>query len=69
MTLSPESVTAADAEPALRLGVTKEALRDALYVCYLFSIYTRLADTLGWALLDEEGYAASGRRLLARGYL
>jgi len=69
VTLTPGEVRPADAEPALRLGVTKEALQDALYVCFLFSIFARLADTLGWTLLDQAGYDASGGRLWKRGYL
>ncbi|MBI3856218.1 MAG: peroxidase [Planctomycetes bacterium] len=69
LTLAPAEVGPADAAPALRLGVSKEALEDAVYVCFLFSIYTRLADTLGWASLDQAGYEASGRRLMKRGYL
>ncbi len=65
----PGEVGPTDAEPALRQGVTREALEDALYVAFLFSIYARLADTLGWALLDQKGYEASGQRLWKHGYL
>jgi hypothetical protein len=54
--------------PLLAAGVSHEAVRDIAYVCYLFSIYTRLADSLGWDLLDDAGYRASGRSLLKRGY-
>jgi len=49
--------------------VSREALRDAVYVCFLFTVYTRLADSFGWASLDEAGYEASARRLVSRGYL
>jgi alkylhydroperoxidase family enzyme len=69
LVLEPEAVSAADVRPILAAGVSKEAAADAVYVCFLFSIYTRLADTLGWALLDDAGYQASGRHLLKRGYL
>ena len=54
--------------PLLAAGVSREGVADAAYVCYLFSIYTRLADSLGWAVLDDAGYRASGRSLLKRGY-
>lgn len=69
LTLSPEAVTAEHVRPLLAAGVSREAVVDAVYVCFLFTIYTRLADTLGWAHLDEAGYQASGRSLLRRGYL
>ena len=69
LTLTPERVTAEDVRPLLAAGVSREAAADAAYVCYLFSIYTRLADALGWALLDDAGYQASGRSLFRRGYL
>jgi alkylhydroperoxidase family enzyme len=68
LTLEPERVTAEDVRPLLAAGVSREAVADAAYVCYLFSIYTRLADSLGWALLDDAGYQAAGRSLLKRGY-
>jgi hypothetical protein len=50
-------------------GVRDEAIEDAINVCALFNIYDRMADALGWYLPDPEGYAASGRNLMRRGYL
>jgi hypothetical protein len=38
-------------------------------VCVLFNIYDRIADTLGFHLPGPNGYAASGRSLMQRGYL
>ncbi len=67
--LEPETVSADDVRPILAAGASREGVADAVYVCFLFSIYTRLADSLGWALLDDAGYQASGRHLLRRGYL
>ena len=69
LTLTPERVGAEDVRPLLAASVSREAVTDVVYVCYLFSVYTRLADSLGWALLDDAGYRASGRSLLKRGYL
>ena len=68
MTLTPEALSPDDVRPVLAAGVSREALLDAVYVCFLFTIYTRLADTLGWALLDEGGYQATARHLLRHGY-
>ena len=68
LTLSPDEVTPADAKALLTLGLSREAIVDAAYVCYLFNTYDRLADTLGWALSSDAGYQASAKMLLKRGY-
>ena len=68
LTRTPERVGPEDVRPLLAAGVSREGVADVAYVCYLFSIYTRLADSLGWGLLDDAGYRASGRSLLKRGY-
>ena len=68
LTLTPETLSAEDVRPVLALGVTREAVRDAFYVAYLFNTYDRLADTLGWELPDERYYPKAGRFLLKAGY-
>ena len=68
-TLAPESLSAADVRTVLATGVTRDAVRDALYVAFLFNTYDRLADTLGWELPDHGYYPKAGRFLLKRGYL
>ena len=68
-TLRPDSLTADDVRRVLAAGVTREAIRDAYYVAFLFNTYDRLADTLGWELPDERYYPKAGRFLLKRGYL
>ena len=57
-----------DIRPVLARGVTREQLRDAFYVAFLFNTYDRLADTLGWQLPDDRYYAKAGQRLLKMGY-
>jgi alkylhydroperoxidase family enzyme len=69
VTLTPEAVSADDVRPVLARGVTREALRDAFYVAFLFNTYDRLADTLGWELPDARYYPKAGQFLLKRGYL
>ena len=69
MTLRHEDLVASDVRPVLARGVTPEAIRDAMYVAFLFNTYDRLADTLGWELPDPGFYAKSGRFLLRKGYL
>jgi hypothetical protein len=67
-TLRPEQLGPGDVRAALQVGVTRDAIRDAFYVAFLFNTYDRLADTLGWELPDERYYAKAGRRLLEKGY-
>jgi alkylhydroperoxidase family enzyme len=70
MTLDHEALTAEDFRPAMALGVTREAILEALHVAYLFNIYDRMADTLGWDVPAVESgfYRTSAKRLLQRGY-
>jgi alkylhydroperoxidase family enzyme len=68
VTLRPEQLTAADFNPAHRAGVTDEAIEQALHVCALFSIYTRLADSLGFDIPPAEAFSKSADMLLKRGY-
>ena len=68
LTLNPDKLTASDVRAVLAAGVTREAIRDAFYVAFLFNTYDRLADTLGWELPDERYYAKAGQFLLKKGY-
>jgi alkylhydroperoxidase family enzyme len=67
-TLRPEQLTPDAIRPVLTAGVSREAIRDAFYVGFLFNTYDRLADTLGWKLPDVRYYAKAGPFLLKRGY-
>ena len=67
-TLRHEQLKPADILPVLATGVTREAIRDAFYVAFLFNTYDRLADTLGWELPDQRFHDKSGRFLLKKGY-
>jgi hypothetical protein len=66
---TPAEVGPDDVRPLLAAGLSRQAVADAVYVCFLFSIYDRLADALGWELLDGAGYEASAKHLLKRGYV
>ena len=65
-TLGPEDVRA-----VLRLGVSKPAIADAMEVAFLFNVYDRMADAMGWDVPPVSGgyYETAARRLLTRGYL
>ena len=69
LTLAPTEVGSADVKPLRAAGVRDEAVEDAIHVCVLFNIYDRLADSLSFHLPGPDGYAASGRSLMKRGYL
>jgi alkylhydroperoxidase family enzyme len=68
-TLQPDKVSASEVRKVLDAGVSRDQVRDAFYVGFLFNTYDRLADTLGWELPDERYYPKAGRSLLRRGYL
>jgi alkylhydroperoxidase family enzyme len=67
-TLNPEQLSANGVREVLDAGVTREAIRDAFYVAFLFNTYDRLADTLGWQLPGKRYYAKAGQHLLKKGY-
>lgn len=67
-TLRPDQLGPADVRSVLDTGVSREAIRDAYYVAFLFNTYDRLADTLGWELPADSHYARSGQYLLKNGY-
>jgi alkylhydroperoxidase family enzyme len=70
MTLEPDTLTPADARAVLAVGVSREALTEAIHVAYIFNVYDRLADTMGWHVPGKAAgyYQVSARRLLTRGY-
>jgi len=70
MTLRHTTIRADDVRPVLQAGVSKNAIRDALEVAYLFNIYDRLADTMGWDVpaVSSGYYQVAAKRLLKHGY-
>ena len=70
MTLSHQSLGPDDVRAVLAKGVSKAAIAEALEVAFLFNVYDRLADTMGWHVPDKNSgyYNVSAKRLLNRGY-
>ena len=70
MTLEPDALTREDARAVLDAGVSREALEQAIHVAYLFNIYDRLADTMGWHVPETTSgyYEVAAARLLKHGY-
>ena len=68
LTLSPEEVGADDIRATLAVGVSEDGVIDVLYVCFAFNLIDRVADALGFDLMDEEGYRQAAQALLRFGY-
>ncbi|HEY6349434.1 MAG TPA: hypothetical protein VI636_08510 [Candidatus Angelobacter sp.] len=52
LTLTPEAIGAEDVRAARAAGVSDAALRETIYVCFLFSTMDRLADAFGFEVAD-----------------
>lgn len=68
MTLRPNDLKAEHAKAALSAGVSPQALIDAIAVGALFSIVTRYADALDFALPTAAEFERAADMLLKRGY-
>ena len=70
MTLDHANLGVDDVRAVLRAGVSKDAVRDAIEVAYLFNIYDWLADAMGWDVPSRTSgyYKVAARRLLDKGY-
>jgi hypothetical protein len=70
MTLDHDRLCARDVRAVLDLGVSKQAIADAMEVAFLFNIYDRLADAMGWEVppISAGYYQSAARRLLKFGY-
>ena len=68
MTLCPKDLKAEHAKAALSAGVSPQALTDAIAVGALFSVVTRYADALDFAMPAPEEFERAANMLLKRGY-
>ena len=64
----PAAVTREAIDEVRAAGVTDESIEDAIAASAVFHIIDRLADSFGFALPDDDGYAASAKVLLRAGY-
>jgi uncharacterized peroxidase-related enzyme len=69
MTLHPKDMKAEHAKAVLNAGVSADALTDAIAVGTLFSIVTRYADALDFAMPTPEEFELAASMLLKRGYV
>ncbi len=69
LVLAPVDVGPDDMVPLRAAGVSQQAVEDALYVCMLFTIINRIADTLEFEISSAEAFSRDADRLLEHGYL
>ena len=64
--LNPDALGQADIAAVKATGVTTAGIREATYVCALFSTIVRIADTLNWDVPDT--FQTSRKMLVKFGY-
>ncbi len=68
LTLLPEEVTPEDVIPLRAVGLTDEAIQDAIAVCAAFNMIDRLADAFHFDVPSTDDLRGSARFLLKVGY-
>ena len=68
LTLRPGEIGPTDITPMFTAGVTAPQIEDAIYICYLFNIITRLADAFEFEVNSSEKIQAGAKNLYKLGY-
>ncbi len=68
LALRPDTVSAADLAPLREAGISDEGIVDAVYICFIFSTFNRVADALGCAALTPKQAEVAAKILLSDGY-
>jgi alkylhydroperoxidase family enzyme len=68
LTLTPERIGPEDVAPLRAVGLTDQAIREAVYVCFLFNVMDRLADAFGFTLPTPESRGRAAKFLYRLGY-
>ena len=68
LTLAPKELTVADIKILHAAGLSDRAITEAAYVCYLFSVMDRLADTFDFDIPTGEHISNTGQFLFKNGY-
>lgn len=68
VTLAPAAVEPDDILPLCAVGVSEQAIEDALYVCAYFNIIDRIADALNFSVPPLQALALRAGVLLEYGY-
>lgn len=68
LTLTPDQIESGDIDALRAIGLSDEAIEDAIHVTVLFNIMDRIADSLGFEIPTAKGFARAADVLLKRGY-
>jgi hypothetical protein len=68
LTLFPGEVGAEDGLALRTAGIDEHAAEDAIYVCILFNIIDRIADSLDFAVPTPEDFARTASNPTTRSY-
>ena len=68
LVIAPDAMTPEDARRAVTAGVSKQALREAAYVAFVFGVMDRLADAFGFEPETGKELVWTARILLRLGY-
>jgi len=68
LTLSPGEVSSDDGTALRQSGISEQAARDAIYVCVLFNIIDRVADSLDFAVPTPEDFARTASNPTTHSY-
>jgi alkylhydroperoxidase family enzyme len=69
LTLTPTEIGPDDIAPMRLVGVSDQAIEDAIYVCVYFNIIDRIADSLEFGVLSSDAFAQRAGNFLREGYL
>jgi uncharacterized peroxidase-related enzyme len=68
LTLRPDAVTVLDIRPLRAVGLSDAAIREAIYVCFLFNVLNRLSAALQFEMPSKAGIRRIGQAAHRLGY-
>lgn len=68
LSLHPSEVTGDELKAPESLGVSRQAILDAVHVCILFNIIVRIADALNFEVPTDGSFKKMAKTLLKKGY-
>jgi alkylhydroperoxidase family enzyme len=68
LTLRPSEVTPQTVRDLRNGGLSDDAIREAIYVCFLYNLQSRLSDAFAFEMPDRKGMRRTGRVVRRVGY-